>query len=41
MQEPPFDTAVVFVGWALLPVAVIDGQECPSYSGRGAIDARN
>ena len=36
MQEPPFDTAVTFVGWALLPVTVLDGQECPSYNEQGA-----
>ena len=30
--ELEIDAAVIFVGWALLPVAVIDGQECPSYN---------
>ena len=28
------------VGWALLPVGVLDGQECPSYNGHAAIDVR-
>ena len=30
--------AVTGVGWALLPVGVLDGQECPSYNRHGAID---
>ncbi len=40
MQESPLDKAVILVGWALSPVAVVDGQECPSYNGKAAIDVR-
>ena len=32
--------AVTGVGWAFLPVAVLDGQERPSYNGLVAIDVR-
>ncbi len=38
MKETPSDSDGIFVGWALLPVAVIDGQECPSYNEHAAID---
>ena len=39
MREPPSDSVEIFVAWALLPVTIPDGQECPSYNGNGAIDA--
>jgi len=40
VQESTVDRTVIFVGWALLPVTFIDGQECPSYNGQSAIDVR-
>ena len=39
-QKEEISFALIFVGWALLPVVVTDGQKCPSYSGHGAIDVR-
>ncbi len=38
MQESSADKAVIFVGWALLPVEDTDGQECSSYKRGSAID---
>ena len=39
-QKEEISLALIFVGWALLPVVVTDGQKCPSYSGHGTIDVR-
>ena len=32
MHELPFDEAMIFVGWVLLPIAVLNEQEYPSYN---------